>query len=105
MTMVKKAAAAEAEYYNETRDLSGFDEENPVNVTSTRSVTISVRFSEEEITQVRSQAEEAGLKVTSFIRAASLEATSPVDRAELVELARDLERRAHQVAAVVDRGA
>jgi len=43
--------------------------------------------------------------VTSFIRAAALEATSPVDRAALGELARDLEQRAQQVAQFVTRGA
>lgn len=39
--------------------------------------------------------------MTSFIGAAALEATSPVDRAALGELARDLEQRAHQGAQFV----
>ena len=67
-------------------------------------MTISVRFSPEEIEELRARAEDAGVKVTSFIRAAALEATSPVDRATLGELARELERRAHDVAAMVSRG-
>ena len=68
-------------------------------------MTISVRFSVEEIAELRAQAEEAGVKVTSFIRAAALEASSPVDRVALSDLARDLEQRAHQVAELVARGA
>jgi len=103
--MTKKANAELADYYNETEDLSGFDDENAVPVTVRRSVTISVRFSDDEIAELRARAERAGVKVTSFIRAAALEATSPVDRAALGELARDLEQRAHQVAEFVARGA
>ena len=94
-----------ADYYNETRDLSEFDLENPEPITVRRAVTISVRFSEDEITELRARAERAGVKVTSFIRAAALEAASPVDRVALGELARDLEQRAHQVAEFVTRGA
>jgi len=70
-----------------------------------RNVTISVRFSPEELKDLRQRADEAGVKVTSFIRAAALEATSPVDRATLGELARDLEKRAHEVATIVSNGA
>jgi 2-iminoacetate synthase ThiH len=102
--MTKKANAELADYYNEAEDLSGFDED-AVPVTVRRSVTISVRFSDDEIAELRARAERAGVKVTSFIRAAALEATSPVDRAALGELARDLEQRAHQVAEFVARGA
>ncbi len=94
-----------AEYYNRTRDTSDFDEGEEVPVTVRRNVTISVRFSDTEIDDLRARAEQAGVKVTSFIRAAALEATSPVDRAALGELARDLEQRAHQVAEFVARGA
>lgn len=103
--MAKKTEAELADYYTETQDLSGFDEEDAVPVTVKRSVTISVRFSDKEIAELRARAEEAGVKVTSFIRAAALEAASPVDRVGLGELARDLEQRAHQVAEFVARGA
>jgi Mobilization protein NikA len=97
--MTESMSEAEvADYYNQTEDLSEFDLENPEPVTVRRAVTISVRFSEEEITELRARAEQAGVKVTSFIRAAALDASSPVDRAQLSELARDLEERAHQVA-------
>ncbi len=103
--MAKKTQAELAEYYNETQDLSRFGEENAVPVTVKRSVTLSVRFSDEEIAELRARSEEAGVKVTSFIRAAALEATSPVDRVALGELARDLEQRAHLVTEFVTRGA
>ena len=105
VTMVKKTEAELADYYNETKDVSEFDLEHPEPVTVRRSVTISVRFSDEEIAELRARAEQAGVKVTSFIRAAALEAASPVDRAALSELARDLEQRAHHVAEFVARGA
>ncbi len=103
--MAKKTEAELANYYNETEDLSEFEAGSSVPVTARRSVTISVRFSAEEIAELRARAEHAGVKVTSFIRAAVLEATSPVDRAALGELARDLEQRAQQVAQFVTRGA
>ncbi len=104
--MTDKMTEAElADYYNENEDISEFDLENPEPVTIRRNVTISVRFSVEEIAELRARAEEAGVKVTSFIRAAALEAASPVDRAALGELARDLEQRAHEVAEFVARGA
>jgi len=93
-----------AEYYTRTQHTSDFDEGEEVPVTVRRTVTISVRFSDEEIAELRARAEQAGVKVTSFIRAAALEASSPVDRAALGELARDLERRAHDVAAMIGGG-
>jgi hypothetical protein len=42
------------------------------------------------------------VKVTSYIRAAALEAANPVDRATLARLAQDLERRAHDVASLIE---
>jgi len=102
--MTDKMTEAElAAYYNETEDVSEFDLGHPEPVTIRRNVTISVRFSDEEIAELRERAEQAGVKVTSFIRAAALEATSPVDRVALGELAGDLERRAHDVAILVGR--
>lgn len=92
-----------ADYYNETEDLSEFELEQPERVTVRRAVTISVRFSEEEIAALRERADAAGVKVTSFIRAAALEATAPVDLAALSELARALEQDAHRVVELVAR--
>ena len=93
-----------ADYYNRTRDASDFEggEEEPITVK--RNVTISVRFSPEELGDLRARAADAGVKVTSFIRAAALEATRPVDRAALGELAKELEQRAHDVATMLGRG-
>ena len=54
--MAKKTNAELADYYNETEDLSGFDDENAVPVTVRRSVTISVRFSDSEIAELRARA-------------------------------------------------
>ena len=102
--MRASSEAEMADRYNETEDLSGFDDDNPLPVTVKRSVTISVRFSEEELGVLRARADEAGVKVTSFIRAAAMEASSPVDRTTLGDLARDLEKRAHEVALLVSRG-
>ncbi|TIC89102.1 hypothetical protein E8D34_00940 [Nocardioides sp. GY 10113] len=73
-------------------------------MTVRRNVTISVRFSDAEIAELRARAEAAGAKVTSFIRAAALEATQPIDRAELEALAREVEDRAHRIAQIVGPG-
>lgn len=89
--------------YNATQDLADF-QEAPVSAAVTRSVTISVRFSEREIGELRRNADQVGIKVTTFIRAAALEAASPVDRAALGALARELEQQAHRVAEVASGG-
>lgn len=74
-----------AKQYQETRDLSEFEGgiDEPVEVR--RNVTISVRFSDEEIAQLRARAEASGMKVTAFIRAAALDQAAPVDRQQLVK--------------------
>lgn len=61
------------EYYDQTRDVSEFDEGAAYPVEVGRNVTISVRFSDEEISVLRAQAEKAGLKVSALIRAAALQ--------------------------------
>jgi Mobilization protein NikA len=67
-----------AREYQNSRDLSGFEtEREPVEVR--RNVTISVRFSDGEIAQLRDRADQAGMKVTAYIRSASLEHGLPVD--------------------------
>jgi hypothetical protein len=79
-------APAEAELarkYQDSRDLAGFETEGePVEVR--RSVTISVRFSDQEIALLRGKAELAGMKVTTYIRSAALEHGTPVDRLALL---------------------
>jgi hypothetical protein len=78
------AGAELPEHYGRTRDVSEFDEAAAYPVEVRRSVTISVRFSEDELRQLRRDAEAAGLKLTSYIRAAALQAGSPVDRDRLL---------------------
>lgn len=97
--------AESAAYYNKTEDVSDFDATAPEPVTIRRNVTISVRFSTEEIEDLRARAEKQGVKVTSFIRAAALGASRPVDLVMLEELARDVEERAHAVAQFIAQGA
>lgn len=52
----------------------------PVPVTVRRNVTISVRFSAEEIEAIRQQAEAAGMKVTAYIRQAAISGGDTIDR-------------------------
>jgi len=54
--------------------------EQPVPVTVRRNVTISVRFSAEEIAAIRERAETAGMKVTAYIREVAVSAGEPIDR-------------------------
>lgn len=79
-----------AQQYDETRDLSDFEggAEEPVEVR--RNVTISVRFSDEEMATLRDRAEDAGEKVTAYIRAAALQQAAPLDRARLRKAFEDL---------------
>lgn len=82
-------AVTEAELatqYEETRDLSGFEGGSVEPVEVRRSVTISVRFSDEEIALLRERAEGTGTKVTAYIRAAALQQAAPVDRLQVIGL-------------------
>jgi uncharacterized protein (DUF1778 family) len=92
----KKTEAELAEYYNDTRDLSEFEGSEPVEITR-RDVTISVRFSADEIDALRRRSEAAGQKVTAFIRAAALEADRPLDRDAIATLAAGVEAQVHQL--------
>ena len=64
-----------ADYYDRTHDLSGFDlhPEEIIPPHGRLDVTISVRFSPDEIDFLRAEAERAGMKVTAFIRALALQ--------------------------------
>lgn len=79
-----------ASYYDRTHDLSEFEGGDEFPVEIRRNVTISVRFSEEEIALLRARAEEAGEKVTAYIRAAALQQAAPLDRARLRKAFEDL---------------
>ena len=103
--MASRTESELADEYNTTEDLSGFDRSHAVPAKVKLTVAISVRFSGEEMTELRRRAERANVPVPSFSRSAALEASSPVDRTDLGELARDLEQRAHDVAEYVARDA
>jgi len=67
-----------------------------------RQITLSVRFSEEEITAIREAAQRAGVKPTAFIRTRALATTakSPTQPPNTIDaaidvLARDLDRLRH----------
>jgi hypothetical protein len=74
-----------ARKYQDSRDLAGFETEGePVEVR--RNVTISVRFSDQEIALLHAKAEQAGIKV---IRAAALEHGTPLDKQALLAALRE----------------
>lgn len=54
-----------------------------------RAVTISVRFSDQEIALLRAKADQAGMKVTTYIRSAALEHGTPVDKPALLGVLRE----------------
>lgn len=65
-----------AQYYDRTHDLSEFDLEHPEPLTPARQrldVSISVRFTPEEIDLLRARAEQSGMKVTALIRALAVQ--------------------------------
>lgn len=72
-----------AEYYNTTGDLSEFDGGEEVAVdpapSGTRTVTLSIRLSPEELETLADRAQAAGKALTAYIRTAALEAEQPVD--------------------------
>jgi predicted DNA binding CopG/RHH family protein len=72
-----------ANHYERTRDVSEFDDGAAYPVEVRRNITVSVRFSQEEIEGLRRAADAAGLRLTTYIRAAALETSSPVDRKQL----------------------
>jgi predicted DNA binding CopG/RHH family protein len=92
MTTDKMTDAELADYYNSTHDLSEFDGGKVITAArdahpETRSVTISVRFSPSELVELEQLASAAGMRLTTFIRAAALDSEEPpVDRAEVLDL-------------------
>lgn len=61
-------------------EINDADWGEPVPVTVRRNVTISVRFSAEEIAAIRQRAEAADMKVTAYIRQAAIGGGEPIDR-------------------------
>jgi hypothetical protein len=61
-------------------EINDADWGEPVPVTVRRNVTISVRFSADEIAAIRRQADAAGMRVTAYIRQAALSGGEAIDR-------------------------
>lgn len=85
-----------AAYYDQHHDTSGFGTPRPVQRPERLDVTISVRFTADELAAVRARAAAAGIKPTTYIRRCALsDERSPIDRTRLsratAALARDLE--------------
>jgi hypothetical protein len=81
-------------YYDRRHEDSDWDEPDALEKPARLDVTLSVRFTRDELEALRGAAERAGLKPTAFIRQAAVEALAqaPVDRARLErDLARALE--------------
>ena len=87
-----------ADYYDQTHDVSEFDEDAVYPSEVRRNVTISVRFSEEEIVRLRAQADALGMKVTALIRSAALE-----DRESVLRALTQLEKQAQQLGLLIRR--
>lgn len=77
-------------------DIDDNDWGEPTPVTVRREVTISVRFSAEEIAAIRRRAHAAGMKVTAYIRQAVTRGEVQVDREKVARavaaVTADLER-------------
>ena len=69
MTRTEQMTEAElAEHYDTNRDADEWGESERVERPERREVTISVRFTEREITEIRDRAEQVGMKPTAYIR-------------------------------------
>lgn len=89
-----------AEHYNQYHDSTEWGEPQRADKPERLNVTISVRFTPDEIASIRAQAEGAGLKPTTSIRRCALVAEqTPIDRARLsravAALSRDLDDLRH----------
>jgi len=88
-------------YYERRHEDSDWGEPQALEKPARLDVTLSVRFTREELEAVRGAAERAGVKPTAFIRQAAVQALerAPVDRARLerdlataLEFTRDAQR-------------
>ena len=95
--MTNKTEAELATEYNDTHDLSEFDEGDTVPVQVRREVTISVRFSDDEIAELRRRADARGVKVTALIRDAALANANPLDLAAVRRAAATMAKTAREL--------
>lgn len=88
-------------YYEHRYDDDQWADPEPMDRPARLTMTLSVRFTADELEAVRAMAEHLGMKPTAFVRQAAVEALSehPVDRvrvandlAKAVELMRDAQR-------------
>ena len=80
--------------FEDMTEINDADWGEPVPATVRRNVTLSVRFSDEEIAAIRAEA--AGMKVTAYIRQAATSAGETIDREKVARavdaVSSDLER-------------
>lgn len=92
-----------ADYYDRTGDLSEFEDGEVVQIQpGPKSVVVSVRFATGELEAVERQAEEAGMKLTAFIRASALSGAHVVDLDRLRKVAAKLVADSQEMGNVVD---
>lgn len=91
-----------AEFYqarrDDTEEWAAFE---PITRPGRLDVTISVRFTAEEIAAVRERARDAGMKPTAFIRQAALDVDVPLNRGLLAKTFDRLRSDVEQLASVI----
>lgn len=91
-----------ADYYHDHRDdMDQWGDPEPIRKPDRLDVTISVRFTADEIAAVRQRATEAGVKPTVFIRHAALQSTNQLDRRLLARTIDDLRTDVERLALVI----
>lgn len=91
-----------ADYDHDHRDdMDQWGDLEPIRKPERLDVTISVRFTADEIAAVRQRALEAGVKPTVFIRRAALHGSTPLDRNLLARIVDDLRTHVERLASVM----
>lgn len=91
-----------ADYYHDHRDdMDQWCDPEPIRKPDRLDVTISVRFTVDEIAAVRQRAMDAGVKPTVFIRQAALHGSDQLDRRLLARTFDDLRTDVERLASVI----
>ena len=91
-----------AEYYQAHRgDTEEWEPPEAISRPARLDVTISVRFTPEEIAAVRERARDAGMRPTAFIRQAALDVDVPLNRGLLAKTFDRLRSDVEQLASVI----
>ena len=91
-----------AEYYQAHRgDTEEWEPAEAISRPARLDVTISVRFTAEEIAAVRERARDAGMRPTAFIRQAALDVDVPLNRGLLAKTFDRLRSDVEQLASVI----